>query len=58
MGYQEAVSSVWHHTEGALSDEAAVLKEIVRYATLAPSDTTPNVGNSASEDDPSISSPT
>jgi len=37
MGYQEAVSSVWHHTEGALSDEAAVLKEIVRYVTLAPS---------------------
>lgn len=37
MGYQEAVRSTWHHTEGALSDEAAMLKEIVRYASLAPS---------------------
>lgn len=37
MGYQEAVKSIWHHREGTLSDEAARLKEIVRYATLAPS---------------------
>ena len=37
MGYQEAVKSIWHHGEGTWSDEAARMKEIVRYATLAPS---------------------
>jgi hypothetical protein len=37
MNYEEAVKSIWRHSEGALSDEAALLKEIVRYATLAPS---------------------
>lgn len=37
MDYQEAAKSIWRHTEGALSEGAAILKEIVRYATLAPS---------------------
>lgn len=37
MNYQETVESIWRHSEGALSEEAALLKEIVRYATLAPS---------------------
>lgn len=37
MNYEEAVQSVWRHSEAALSDEAVLLKEIVRYATLAPS---------------------
>ncbi|MGQ3684390.1 MAG: Acg family FMN-binding oxidoreductase [Candidatus Loosdrechtia sp.] len=37
MNYQEAVKSIWRHSEGALSDEAMLLKEIVRYAILAPS---------------------
>jgi hypothetical protein len=37
MNYQEAVKSIWGHSEDALPNEAAILKEIVRYATLAPS---------------------
>ncbi len=37
MKYQEAVKSIWRHSEGALSTQAEQLKEIVRYATLAPS---------------------
>ena len=37
MNYATAVKSIRHHSEGALSNEAALLKEIVRYATLAPS---------------------
>jgi hypothetical protein len=37
MNYEEAVQSIWRHSEAALSDEAPVLEEIVRYATLAPS---------------------
>ncbi len=37
MKYEEAVQSIWRHSETALSDDAALLKEIVRYATLAPS---------------------
>jgi hypothetical protein len=37
MNYEEAVRSIWRHSEGALSDEVAILKEIVRYGTLAPS---------------------
>jgi len=37
MDYQEAVKRIWRHTEDTLAEEAAKLKEIVRYATLAPS---------------------
>lgn len=37
MNYKEAVKSIWRHSEGALPNDAAMLKEIVRYATLAPS---------------------
>jgi hypothetical protein len=37
MNYEKAVKSIWRHSEGTLSEEAALLKEIVRYATLAPS---------------------
>lgn len=37
MNYEEAVQSIWRHSGTALSDEQALLKEIVRYATLAPS---------------------
>ena len=37
MNYEEAVKSIWRHSEGALPDKAELLKEIVRYATLAPS---------------------
>ncbi|MEQ8956207.1 MAG: Tat pathway signal protein [Gammaproteobacteria bacterium] len=37
MNYEEALQSIWRHTEGALPDEAAKIKEIIRYATLAPS---------------------
>jgi len=37
MNYEEAVQSICHHSEGALADEAAQMKEIIRYATLAPS---------------------
>ena len=35
-GYDTAVRRTWRHTEGAPSDRAAVLRELVRYATLAP----------------------
>lgn len=37
MRYQEAVSGIWRHAQGVPADEAATLREIVRYATLAPS---------------------
>lgn len=37
MDYREAANRVWQHTAVPLPDEAARLKEIVRYATLAPS---------------------
>jgi hypothetical protein len=37
MNYEEAVQSTWRHAEGAPADEAAQMKEIIRYATLAPS---------------------
>jgi hypothetical protein len=37
MNYQEAVQSIWRHSQGTQSDEPALLTEIVRYATLAPS---------------------
>jgi hypothetical protein len=37
MNYEKVVQSIWRHSEGALADEAARVKEIIRYATLAPS---------------------
>lgn len=37
MNYEEAARSIWCHTKAAPSDEVAQMKEIVRYATLAPS---------------------
>lgn len=37
MNYADAVSSIWRRSEGVPADEAAQMKEIVRYATLAPS---------------------
>lgn len=37
MNYEEVVRSIWCHTKAAPSDEVAQMKEIVRYATLAPS---------------------
>jgi hypothetical protein len=37
MNYEGAVKSIWRHSESVQSDEAAQMKEIVRYATLAPS---------------------
>ncbi len=35
--YVEAVRSTWRHTEGALGSELGLMRELVRYATLAPS---------------------
>jgi len=35
--YNEAVRTTWHHTEGALGGDAAVMRELIRYATLAAS---------------------
>jgi hypothetical protein len=35
--YDEAVRTTWRHTAGALSGDAALMRELVRYATLAPS---------------------
>lgn len=37
MNYDEVARSIWCHTKAAPSDELAQMKEIVRYATLAPS---------------------
>lgn len=37
MNYEQAVQSIWHHSKRALADEAEQIKEIIRYATLAPS---------------------
>lgn len=37
MDYQKLVKSTWRHSGSAGSDEKALLKELVRYATLAPS---------------------
>lgn len=37
MKYQKAVERMWRHSEAGSTDEAALLKEVVRYATLAPS---------------------
>jgi len=37
IGYDEAVRKTWRHTEGGPTDGAALARELVRYATLAPS---------------------
>lgn len=37
MNYEETKQSIWRHSEATVFDEAALLKEIVRYATMAPS---------------------
>ncbi len=37
MNYEEAVQSIWRQTGSASADEAGRLKEMIRYATLAPS---------------------
>lgn len=37
VSYDEAVRQTWHHTGRAPSDPSLLLREIVRYATLAPS---------------------
>lgn len=36
-GYEEAVGNIWRHTENGIADKAALMRELVRYATLAPS---------------------
>lgn len=35
--YENAVSSTWRHSEASTGDKPALLRELVRYATLAPS---------------------
>lgn len=35
--YEEAVRQTWRHTEGSPSGEQGLQRELVRYATLAPS---------------------
>jgi len=37
MNYEEVATTIWSHTKAAPSEEVAQMKEIVRYATLAPS---------------------
>ena len=37
MNYDEAVQGIWRQSEGVPADEVAQKKEIIRYATLAPS---------------------
>lgn len=36
-GYQAAVQKTWRHTEGSTADSTSLMRELVRYATLAPS---------------------
>jgi hypothetical protein len=35
--YDESVRATWRHAQGAQSGDAALMRELVRYATLAPS---------------------
>jgi hypothetical protein len=35
--YDEAVRRIWHHTDRPSSNRSALMRELVRYATLAPS---------------------
>ncbi|HET7159542.1 MAG TPA: Tat pathway signal protein [Burkholderiales bacterium] len=37
MSHKEVARTVWHHATGTPGDTAALLRELVRYATLAPS---------------------
>jgi hypothetical protein len=37
MNYDAAVQDTWRHSKGVPGDKSAVLRELVRYATLAPS---------------------
>jgi hypothetical protein len=37
QGYDEVVRSIWRHTEGNVGDKSALMRELVRYAALAPS---------------------
>jgi len=37
MNYAAAVENIWRHSECTFSNEAALMKEMVRYGTLAPS---------------------
>lgn len=37
MNYEQTARSIWRHTAGTIDDGAARLRELVRYATLAPS---------------------
>lgn len=37
MNYDEAVKHIWHHADVSLQGDAARLKALIRYATLAPS---------------------
>lgn len=36
-GYDEAVRAIWRHASSPVTEKAAVQRELVRYATLAPS---------------------
>ena len=35
--YEDAVKKTWHHTSGSFQGDLALMQELVRYATLAPS---------------------
>ncbi len=37
LSYDDAVRRTWHHIDGALTERSLVLRELVRYAALAPS---------------------
>lgn len=37
VSYENAVSSTWRHSTGGAGDKPTLLRELVRYATLAPS---------------------
>lgn len=37
QGYDEVVRSIWRHSEGNIDDKSALMRELVRYAALAPS---------------------
>lgn len=37
VSYEDAVTSTWHHSTVSSGDKQALLRELVRYATLAPS---------------------
>ena len=37
MNYAAAVQDTWRHSKGEVGEKSALLGELVRYATLAPS---------------------